>query len=142
MNDPRDKPLAPRPTGKQDWQDRREGPWTPAQRRMLNAVCGCLAAIKWHGFVMSKDDWRHFFAGTVLGFRALPAWDMGDGRRGIIMLGRSSMDLSREAACDAITLAISLGDDPSSQGLPARPVEWSRAVLLGMGYREEDLDGS
>lgn len=114
---------------------------TDAQRRMLNAVCGCLAAqLKWHGFTMTKDDFRHFFVGTVKGVRALPSWDHGDGRRGVIMLGRSSKDLTKDECIDAITMALQLGDDPQSQGINSPRVVWSRAVLLGMGYTDADLE--
>lgn len=131
----------PAPSGQADWQQGGNTVISEPQRRMLNAVCGDLAKglPTWHGNRMDKDDWRHFFAGTVMGFRAMPGWDFGDGRRPVIMLGRSSLDLSRDEAKDAITLAIMLGDDPGCQGLKWRRVEWSRAVLLGMGYTEDDL---
>lgn len=140
--DPRHRPLNPRaPDAKPlDWQETGTALMSPAQQRMLNAVCGCLAdQIRWHGFKLTKDDWRYFFSGTVLGFRALPSWDFGDGRRGVIMLGRSSKDLTRSEAADAITMAISLGDNPESQGLKHPRVQWTDKVLLGMGYRPEDL---
>lgn len=104
---------------------------TDAQRRLLNAACGDLAKqIRWHGFAMSKDDYRHLFAGTVLGWRTLPAYDMGDGRTGVIMLGGSSLDLRKEECTQAIEMAFALGDDPSSQGLSFPPVKWCEKVEL------------
>ena len=108
-------------------------PWrklsTIEQRNLLNAACGDLAnQIEWHGNKLSKDDWRHLISGTVLGWRMMPAFDMGTGAPGFIMLGGSSMDLNKEQCTDAITMAFSLGDDPSSQGLKSEPVRWCKSV--------------
>ena len=108
-------------------------PWkemlTEQQRKILNAACGDLSAqIEWHGFRLSKDDWRHMIAGTMRGWRLMPGIDRGEGPAGFIMLGGSSMDLSKEQCTDAITLAFQIGDDPSSQGLKAKPVRWCAAV--------------
>jgi hypothetical protein len=142
MRDPKDRPLNPATPAKpkREWEAGGNSAWTPAQQRMLNAVCGDLAAqLRWHGHAMSKADWRHLFSGVVMGFRALPGWDFGDGRPGMIMLGRSSTDLTRDQAKEAITLAIHFGDDPRSQGIEHEPVRWCEKVFLGMGYRPEDL---
>lgn len=119
-------------------------PWTEAiteqQRKILNAACADLAAqVKWHGFRLTKDDWRHLLAGTFLGWRMMPGVDMGDGRPGLIMLGGSSLKLTKAQCIDAITQAFAIGDDPSSQGLPFPPVRWSLAVCLARGipYEQE-----
>lgn len=123
-----------------DWQDTGDARMTDAQRRMLNAVCGDLARqIRWHGFRLDKDDWRHLLAGTMLGWRAVPAIDNGDGRVGIVMLGGSSLLLTRTLAKDAITQGLAIGDDPTSQGLNAAAVRWSDAVLHGLGFTTQDL---
>jgi hypothetical protein len=108
-------------------------PWketlTTQQRKILNAACGDLAKqISWHGFRLSKDDWRHMLAGTMLGWRLMPGIDKGEGNAGLIMLGGSSLDLSKEQCMDAITQAFLIGDDPSSQGLKSPPVRWCAAV--------------
>lgn len=51
-----------------DWQQRGEEMMTPKQQRMLNAICGDLAAqLALHGQRLTKDDWRHMVAGTMLG---------------------------------------------------------------------------
>lgn len=108
-----------------NWQDdpRRE------QLNTLNAACGDLAnQIQWHGFKLSKEDWRHLISGTVLGWRMMPAIDMGTGAAGFIMLGGSSLDLTKAQASEALDLAFSIGDDPSSQGLKSPPVRWCAAV--------------
>src|SRR5690348_9638305 len=119
-------------------------PWqemlTEEQRRFLNAICGDLAVqIAWHGNRLTKDDWRHLIAGTVLGWRTMPGIDTGDGRPGLIMLGGSSLNLRKQECIDAITMALHVGDHPEEQGLPAKPVRWSDTVLLGMGYTASDL---
>jgi hypothetical protein len=107
---------------------------TEQQRKILNAACGDLAnQIKWHGFQLSKDDWRHLIAGTFLGWRTMPGIDMGDGRHSLIMLGGSSLKLSKQQCIDAITQAFAIGDDPSSQGIEAEPVQWCDAVCLARG---------
>lgn len=99
------------------------------QLNLFNAACGDLAAqISWHGFRLSKDDFRHLIAGTILGWRTYPGIDRGEGAPGLIMLGGSSLDLNRQQCTDAITQAFVIGDDPSSQGLNCAPVRWCKAV--------------
>jgi hypothetical protein len=128
------------PQSRADWDLDGTGRMTDQQRKMLNAVCGCLAdQLPWHGFRLSKDDYRHILAGTILGWRTFPGIDRGEGAPGFIMLGGSSLDLSREQAATAITCGLHIGDNPESQGLRARRVHWSDAVLMGLGYRPEDL---
>ena len=102
---------------------------TQEQRNTLNAACGDLSyQLEWHGFKLSKSDWRHMISGTILGWRMMPAIDRGHGAAGFIMLGGSSLDLTKEQCTDALTLIFSLGDDPSSQGLNCPPVRWCRSV--------------
>jgi hypothetical protein len=102
---------------------------TEQQRKILNAACGDLAdQIEWHGFKLSKDDWRHMIAGTIMGWRMMPAIDKGEGAAGFIMLGGSSLKLTKEQCIDAITMAFHIGDDPSSQGLKSPPVRWCESV--------------
>jgi hypothetical protein len=101
---------------------------TDEQRKTLNAACGDLAAqIEWHGFRLTRDDWRHMLSGTVKGWRMMPGIDMGEGP-GFIMLGGSSLTLTKEQASDAITLAFQIGDDPQSQGLRCNPVRWCAVI--------------
>ena len=109
-------------------------PWrealTDQQRKILNAACRDLSEqISWHGNRLTLDDWRHLISGTVLGWRMMPAIDMGEGAAGFIMLGGSSLNLSKAQCIDAITMAFHLGDDPSSQGLTSPPVRWCAAVV-------------
>lgn len=125
---------------REDWDQRGSGPMTTKQRKMLNGVCGDLArCIYWHDINgrrvnLDKDDWRHFFSGIALGQRFLRGWDSGSGPSGFIVLGRSSLELTVTLASQAIDAAIHFGDNPESQGVEARPVQWSDAVLYGMGY--------
>lgn len=104
------------------------GMMTDEQRKIFNAACGDLEQLSWHGFRLGKDEWRHLLSGTILGWRTMPAVDRGDGKRGVIMFARSSRELTKEEASDAITLAFSIGDDPESQGLNANPIRWGPAV--------------
>ena len=104
---------------------------TDEQRNTLNAACGDLAAqVVWHGNRMSKDDWRHFLSGTVLGWRMMPAYDKGEGAPGFIMLGGSSLKLTKHQASLAIEMAFHIGDDPQSQHLNCPPVRWCQAVVM------------
>ena len=108
---------------------RRFEPATKEQLNLLNAACGDLSAqVTWHGFRLAKDDWRHMLAGTVLGWRLMPGIDRGEGMAGLIMLGGSSLKLSKEQARDAITQSLLIGDDPSTQGLKCDPVRWCQSV--------------
>ncbi len=128
------------PTSRAEWDLKGEGRMTHKQRKMLNAVCGCLEQIHWHGNRLGKDDWRHLFSAVAAGQRMMPGWQYGDGRpQGIIMLGKSSLSLTRSEAADAITMAVHLGDHPDTQGIVAKPVRWSDAVLLGLGFNPRDL---
>jgi hypothetical protein len=112
---------------------------TEQQRKILNAACGDLAEqITWHGFRLSKDDWRHFISGTVMGWRMLPGIDMGQGAPGFIMLGGSSLDLTKAQCIDAITLVFSIGDDPSSQNIACKPVRWCASVCKARYLTDEE----
>lgn len=113
---------------------------TPEQKRMLNAICGCLAdQIMWHSWKLSKDDWRHLCAATALRQRPVPGISVNGEPAGLIYLSRSSLELTKEQASDAITIALQIGDHPDEQGLNCKPVTWSRAVLMGMGMPSDEL---
>lgn len=119
-------------------------PWlemlTEQQRKILNAACGDLAdQIRWHGNRLSKDDWRHLISGTILGWRMMPAIDRGEGAPGFIMLGGSSLNLTKEQCIDAITMAFHIGDDPASQGLKSNPVRWCAAVCKARWLADEEM---
>lgn len=138
MTDP--NRIARAPQSRADWELDGPGGMTDKQRRMLNAVCGDLAAqLPWHGFRLSKDDYRHMLAGTILGWRTFPGIDRGEGAPGFIMLGGSSLDLSRREAADAITCGLHIGDHPESQRLPSKRVRWCDVVLLGLGINPRDM---
>ena len=132
--------AADQPTGREEWEVRGETGMTRKQQKMLNAVCGCLAAqIAWHGNRLSKDDWRHMLSGTMLGWRMMPAIDRGEGAPGFIMLGGSSLALTKSLAADAITCGLEIGDNPEHQGLRTQRVQWCDAVLLGLGFNPADF---
>ena len=129
---------AAKPITEQDWKLAGEGFMTDAQRRLLNAACGDLEQMQWHGNRLSKDDWRHFISGTVLGWRMLPGIDLGTGPRGFVMLGGSSLKLTRSGATEAIVMAFYIGDAPKDQGLTCVPVHWCDVVMAARGIRASD----
>lgn len=117
-------------------------PWTQMltdeQRKMLNAACGDLAMqLTWHGNRLSKDDWRHLISGTVLGWRMMPAYDRGQGAPGFIMLGGSSLKLTKAQCIEAIEIAFHIGDCPADQGLTGKPVDWCDVIKLARGIAME-----
>lgn len=125
---------------REQWEIDGSGRMTDKQQRMLNAVCGDLSKqIVWHGNRLSKDDWRHMLSGTMLGWRMMPAIDRGQGAAGFIMLGGSSLDLSRTMAKDAITCGLQVGDHPEDQGLKCRPVIWSDVIYRALGHDPRDF---
>ena len=109
-------------------------PWqemlTEQQRKIFNAACGDLAdQITWHGNRLSKDDWRHFISGTVLGWRMLPGINRGEGAPGFVMLGGSSLDLTKDKCSEAITIAFGIGDAPwEYEPSQTKQVRWCEAV--------------
>lgn len=120
-------------------------PWremlSDQQRKILNAACGDLAAqLKWHGFSLSKDDWRHFIAGTILGWRMLPGIDRGEGAPGFVMLGGSSLDLTKERCTEAIDLVFSIGDAPwEYEPTQRKAVNWCDKVWLARGFNPAEM---
>lgn len=105
---------------------------TREQLKLFNAACGDLSnQLSWHGFGLSRDDWRHMLSGTVMGWRMMPGVDRGEGvAPGLIMLGGSSLDLKKAQCSEAIELAFLIGDHPQGQGIDAAQVRWC-AVVCG-----------
>lgn len=124
-----------------DWELAGTTKMSDGQRRLFNAACGDLArCLNWHGNRLTKDDWRHLLSGTLLGWRTMPGIDFGDGRPGLIMLGGSSLDLSKTQATDAIRTAFNIGDFPEEQRLRCKPVEWCRVVKLARGIADGEAE--
>jgi len=114
---------------------------TEQQRKILNAACGDLASqISWHGFKLSKDDWRHMLSGTFLGWRLMPGIDLGEGKHSMIMLGGSSLELNKSQCMQAIEMAFAIGDCPESQGLNSKPIRWCAAVCKARWLAESFVD--
>lgn len=68
----------------------------------------------------------------------MPAIDHGEGLQGsFIMLGGSSLALSKKQCTEAIELAFSLGDHPEGQGLNCKPVRWGIVVCGARWIAEE-----
>ena len=124
-----------KPATREPWQSM----LSREQQKLLNAACGDLAdQIIWHGQRLSKDDWRHLIAGTILGWRMMPAIDRGEGAAGFIMLGGSSLNMSKAESTDAITMAFHLGDHPDEQGLTCKPITWCAVIKAARGIRDGD----
>ncbi|MFC4526388.1 recombination protein NinB [Dyella halodurans] len=122
-----------------DWQLQGRGRMTDAQRRLLNAACGDLAKhLRWHGRRWTKDSYRHFFSGIVLGADMVPSVDMGHGPAGFVMMHRSSLEMSMSQATDAIQMAFYVGDCPDQQGLKSAPVRWCDVVCLARGISDSE----
>lgn len=122
-----------------------DAPWqemlTDQQRKIFNAACGDLSEqVVWHGNRLSKDDWRHFISGTVLGWRMLPGINRGEGAPGFVMLGGSSMSLTKQQCIDAITIAFSIGDAPwEYESSQTKPVRWCQSVCKARWLSDEVL---
>jgi len=112
-----------------DWKESGRETMSRKQQKLLNAACGDLGTqLRWRGRRMSKDSWRHFFAGTILGHEPLPGWDYGDGRESVIYMPRSSLELSKSDATAAIEMAFFLGDNPADQDCGGVRVRWCEVI--------------
>lgn len=114
-------------------------PWaeflSEEQRRLLNSACSDLARdLTWHGQRFSKDDWRHFLAGTAKGWRMVPGINGG-----FVMLGASSLSLTKAEATEALTMAFELGDQPwTYDPTQTRAVRWNPTVRIARGIPDEE----
>jgi hypothetical protein len=121
-----------------DWQESGRQPMTREQQKLLNAACGDLAEqIRWHGIRFSKDDYRHLLSAVVLGERLVPGINTGNGPAGLIRMSRSSLELTKSDATQAIRMAFDIGDNPEDQGLPCKPVRWCAVVCLARFVTDE-----
>jgi hypothetical protein len=124
---------------KTDWQESGNAPMTRKQQKMLNAACGDLAEqMRWHGIILGKDDWRHFLSAVVLGERILPGYKDGLGDPPMIRISRSSLELNKTQATQAIRTAFDIGDNPKDQGLDVRPVRWCEVITLARYISEDE----
>lgn len=114
-----------------DWQEAGRGPMTRKQQKLLNAACGDLADnLRWHGHRFDKDDYRLLLCAVVLGERLVPGVNQGLGAPGLVRMGRSSKDLTKTQATEAIRMAFDIGDNPRDQGIDRDGIRWGRAVVL------------
>lgn len=121
------------------WQETGREPMSRKQQKLLNAACGDLEQqLRWRGRRMSKDSWRHFFSGTMLGHEPMPGWDYGDGRESVIYMPRSSLEMSKTQATEAITLAFFLGDNPADQDCGNVQVRWCEVIVKARWFIQEE----
>lgn len=122
-----------------EWEVDGESRMTREQQKLFNAACGDLAqCLPWHGIQLSKDDYRHMISGTVMGWRTMPGIYNEHGQRGWIMLGGSSLDMTKSEATVAIHTAFRIGDNPSLEGLPHPRVRWCDVVRLARGISDDE----
>jgi hypothetical protein len=122
-----------------DWQESGRGPMTRKQQNLLNAACGDLAGhLRWHGQRFDKDDYRLLFCAVVLGERLVPGVNTGEGPAGLVRMGRSSKDLTKSQATEAIRMAFDVGDYPQDQGLDAQPIRWGQAVCMARWITDQE----
>jgi hypothetical protein len=125
-------------TERSDWQESGREPMTRQQQKLLNCACGDLAEqLRWHGIVLDKDSFRHLLAATVLGERLVPGINTGEGNPGLIRLARSSLELTKSQATQAIRTAFDIGDNPHDQGIKARPVRWCEVIVKARWIAED-----
>ena len=125
----------------QAWEESGREPMSRKQQKLLNAACGDLEiGIRfWGGHRFDKDDFRHLFAACVLGERIVPGVNTGHGDPGLIRMARSSLELSKSQATEAIQMAFDVGDNPSDQGLTCKPVRWCDVVCMARNITDEEL---
>jgi hypothetical protein len=88
------------------WDETGRQPMTRKQQKLLNAACGDLGAqLRWHGIKFGKDDYRHLLSAVVLGERLVPGINTGYGPPGLIRMARSSKEMTKSEAAEAIRTA-------------------------------------
>lgn len=122
-----------------EWQATGKDQMTRGQQKLLNAACGDLAVgIRfWGGHRFDKDDFRHLIAACVLGERIVPGVNTGHGDPGMIRMARSSLELTKSQATEAIRMAFDIGDYPKDQGLSCAAVRWGPVVCLARWVVQE-----
>lgn len=122
------------------WQESGREPMSRQQQKLLNSACGDLGdQLRWHGIVFGKDDYRHLLSAIVLGERLVPGYNDGMGPPGLIRMARSSLELSKTQATEAIQIAFDIGDNPEDQGIKARPVRWCEVVVKARWFVDEPM---
>lgn len=120
-------------------------PWTEwrstEQNKLLQPACRDLAnGIMWDSqgapTFLTADEFRWLICADILGQKAVRGI-----HGGVVMLGGSSRQLTKQDATDAITLAFSIGDDPEAYGLKGQTrVQWSEIVCKARGISPNDDD--
>lgn len=112
-----------------DWKESGRAPMSRKQQKLLNAACTDLTQIRWHGIRFDHNDYRHLLSAVVLGERLVPGVNTGYGYPGMIRMSRSSMELTKSEATEAINIAFDIGDRPEDQGIKAPPVRWCETIV-------------
>jgi hypothetical protein len=113
------------------WQEMR----TQEQNDLIHPACRDLArCLVWKGYALDENDWRALVCAAILGEKIVPGLTGG-----LVALGRSSKDLKKQQATDALTMIFSIGDapweyDPTQQ----TQVQWGRAVRMARGIPDNE----
>lgn len=120
-------------------------PWeewrSTEQNKLLQPACRDLSiGLAWdtgqHLTSLSPDEWRWLICADILGQKSVRGI-----HGGVVMLGGSSRQLTKQDATDAITLAFSIGDDPEAYGLIGQHrISWSESVCKARGISPNDDD--
>lgn len=129
------------PIESSEWKEKGDAKMSRKQQNLLNAACSDLAlGIRfWGGQRFNKDDFRHLLSACVLGDRLVPGINTGHGPPGMIRMARSSLELSKSEATEAIQMAFDIGDYPEDQQLKCKPVRWCAVVCLARWVVDEEL---
>jgi len=105
------------------------------QNKLLQPACRDLAdQLTWDGARLSADEFRWLICADILGQKAVRGV-----HGGVVLLGGSSRQLTKQDCTDAITLAFSIGDAPWDYGLVNQSrVTWSEAVAKARGISPND----
>lgn len=90
--------------------------------------------------MFGRDDFRHLIAAVVLGERLVPGVNTGNGEPGLIRMSRSSLELTKSDATEAIRMGFDIGNNPEDQGLTCKPVVWCDVIQRMHGKTDDEDD--
>jgi hypothetical protein len=113
------------------WQEMR----TQEQNDLIHPACRDLSrCLTWKGYALDENEWRALICAAILNQKIVPGI-----HGGIVALGRSSKDLKKQQATDALSLIFSIGDAPwEYDPTQTQQVSWGSAVRLARGISENE----
>jgi hypothetical protein len=80
------------------------------------------AQVNWYGRKLSPEEWKDCLTASLRKCKVVPTVDMGDGARGLVVLGLHTSDMSDEEMSNLIALGKAFGDE--------QHVKWSSPKWL------------